>query len=57
MYHIQYVDKTTSKFKDRATVHKFSVEIKKSCLISDHLNLPGHNMFFFELKKYKRGIS
>jgi hypothetical protein len=27
---MQYVGKTTSKFKDRATAHRFSVDKKKS---------------------------
>ena len=52
--HMQYVGKTTSKFKDRATAHRFSVDNQKSCPISDHFNLPGHNknnMFFFAFEK------
>jgi len=52
--HMQYVGKTTSKFKDRATAHRFSVDNKKSCPISDHFNLPGHsmsNMIFFAFEK------
>ena len=51
---MQYVGKTTSKFKDRATAHRFSVDNQKSCPISDHFNLPGHNknnMFFFAFEK------
>ena len=51
---MQYVGKTTSKFKDRATAHRFSVGNQKSCPISDHFNLPGHsknNMFFFAFEK------
>ena len=52
--HMQYVGKTTSKFKDRATAHRFSVDNQKSCPISDHFNLPGHNksnMLFFAIEK------
>jgi hypothetical protein len=51
---MKYVGKTTSKFKDRATAHRFSVDNKKSCPISDHFNLPGHsmsNMIFFAFEK------
>jgi len=49
-FHMQYEGKTLSKFKDRTTAHRLSVDNKKSCTISDHFNLPGHKknkMFSF----------
>jgi hypothetical protein len=51
---LQYVGKTTNKFKDRASSHRSSVDTQKNCTLSDHFNSPGHsknNMLFFAFEK------
>ncbi len=46
---MKYVGKTTSKFKDRAKAHRFSVDNRKSCLVS--LVTTWTTCFFFAFEK------